>query len=67
MAEHTLKLQPFRVPNYVLYEMPTRPRQEGIADTPKIALEDLDDYTLNTLCDEFRANVFAKARKGEPQ
>jgi hypothetical protein len=65
MATVELKLQPFRVPNYVLTEGKVRPRQDGFhpEETPKYALNELDEETLSALCDEFRKGVFEKAGK----
>jgi len=57
-----VKLQPFRVPNYVLVEAAPRPRQEGLLETPKYHLSELDEETLIQLCDEFKASVLAKAK-----
>ena len=57
----TLKLQPFTVPNFVLVQMPARPRQEGFREGLKFALSELDADTLAALCDQFRLTVFAKA------
>lgn len=67
MAEAKLKLQPFRVPNYVLADAPARPRHEGYVETPKFALGELDDETLAELCDDFRRAVFAKAGRRDPR
>ena len=61
-----VKLQPFKVPNYVLAEVPFGRREEGIQEGPKYSLEDLDAETLDRLCDEFRNAVFLKAKKSLP-
>jgi hypothetical protein len=58
-----VKLKPFIVPNYVSMEMPIRPKQMGMVEEPKYAIEELDADTLSLLCDEFRANVFARGNK----
>jgi len=63
MIEIKVKLKPFSLPNYVLIERPTRPRQEGFIEDPKYHLSELDDNTLEELCRDFRDGVFAKARK----
>lgn len=64
--EIKLKLQPMSVPNYVIVVMPPRERQEGIAESPKFHLRELESEVLAELCDEFRRNVFAKAEKQDP-
>ena len=58
-----VKLVPFTVPNYVSVEMPLCPKQNGFVEGFKYAIEELDTDTLSSLCDEFRANVFARANK----
>jgi hypothetical protein len=65
-ASIEVELQPFTVPNYVLTVQPPRPKQEGIVETPKLALPDLDSDTLNQLCRDFRNAVFEKAGKQQP-
>jgi hypothetical protein len=61
-----VKLKPFQVPNFVLTETAPKPRQEGIQEAPKYALEELDAETLEKLCDEFTDAVFKKAGKRRP-
>ncbi len=61
-----IKLVPFTTPNFVLVQMPPRPREHGITEAPKFALAELDHDTLSKLCDEFRADVFQKAGKTDP-
>lgn len=67
MAEMKLKLQPFVTPNYVLAEMPTGLKQDGMKETPKWALRDLSADTVSELCDEFRREVFKKAERPDPR
>jgi len=62
-----IKLKPFNTPNFVLAEMPPRPRQEGFRDGPSWALKEVDTETLSRLCDDFRAEVFRKAEKADPK
>jgi hypothetical protein len=66
MMEIKIKLQPFRVPNYVLPEPRVSKRQDGVTMTEKYHLRELDKETLEQLCDEFRAGVFAKAATPKP-
>lgn len=56
-----VKLHPFAVPDYVFVETPPRPRQEGFAEGPKFHLKELSEETLNSLCDNFRKEVFRKS------
>lgn len=58
-----IELQPFTVPNYVIVKMPPRPKQDGIRESPKYHISELDENTLNKLCDEFRAAVLRKAKE----
>lgn len=61
-----IELQPFTVPNFVLTVQAPRPKQDGIQETPKYALSDLDPNTLERLCNQFRDAVFEKAGKTQP-
>jgi hypothetical protein len=58
-----VELQPFTVPNYVIQKMPPAPREHGVMEAPKYALNELSADTLDGLCNEFRREVFAKAGK----
>ncbi len=60
------KSQPMNVPNFVIAQMPPRERQEGMVQSPKFHLRELEAEVLAELCDEFRTNVFAKAEKTDP-
>jgi len=66
IVEVRLKLQPMSVPNFVIAMMPPRERQEGMVESPKFHLRELEPEVLAELCDEFRRNVFAKAEKKDP-
>ena len=63
MLNTKIKLVPFRVPSYVIIERPVRPRQDGYLEVPRFHISELDDDTLTQLCDEFKSNVFKKARE----
>lgn len=69
MADVTipLRLRPFTTPNFVMAEMPPRPKQEGVKELPSFALHELSVETLDELCGQFRAEVFAKAGKKDPR
>lgn len=62
----TVDTQPWLVPNYIILEMPTRSRQDGIREAPKLHVKDVNADTLAGMCDEFRAEVFRKAGKADP-
>lgn len=64
--ETRVKLQHFRTPNFVLVEGEPTTRQEGMKEAHKYALKDLDAFTLGKLCDQFRADIFEKAGKADP-
>lgn len=66
MAEHSIKLQPFRVPMYVFAEPKQAKRQDPFAEQPKFELAELSTEELDTLCREFRSAIFAKAGKTDP-
>lgn len=57
------EVQPFQVPNFVIVVAKPRPKQEGFVEATKYALGDLADETLEMLCDQFRRDVFARAKQ----
>ena len=63
----SVKLKPFRAPNYVIVDTPPRPRSEGFQEAPKYHVSELSEETLNALCDQFREDVMAKAAAGKPE
>ena len=54
-------------PNFVIAEMPPRPRQEGFQEAPSWPLAEVDAETLDQMWDEFRAGIFRKAGKSDPR
>lgn len=59
-----VNIAPFSVPDCVQI---VGSRGDGINATPKtISLENIDEYTLEKLCDDFRDGVFKKAGKQRP-
>jgi len=62
MIKNTVDLKPFRVPNYVIQEVPPGRRQDGFKEAPKYHLSELSDDVLAALCDQFRLDVMAKAK-----
>lgn len=67
MAEITIRLKPFNVPNFVIAERSPRPRQDGISFDEGIPLAEIEAEVLASLCDDFRASVFSKAGKADPR
>ena len=65
-VSQSFEVQPWLVPNCVIFKMPSRPRQDGIPEAPKLALSECDSATLAQMCDAFRAEVFRKAGKSDP-
>lgn len=64
----TLKLKPFSVPNFVIAEAPTKPRQEGfVAGENSYPLSEVEESELSDMCDIFRLEVFKKAGKKDPK
>jgi len=63
--ETTIELKPFSTPNYVLIAPKLGRRQDGFDHAPAIPLSDLSVETLDSLCTQFRADVFAKAGKAD--
>ena len=65
MANIEVKLQPIRVPNYILVETKIGKRQDGYKEVEKYHVNQLSENTLLELCDEFKRNLLAKANKQE--
>lgn len=61
-----VKLRPFRVPNFVLLEIPAGQRQDGFRELPTIPLSAVPAEDLADLCDAFRREVFRKAKQSDP-
>ena len=62
-----IKLKPFQTPNFVIEDTPPKSRQEGFTLSPGRPLREVDHQTLSDMCDAFRAEVFRKAVKEDPQ
>ncbi len=58
-----IKLKPFNVPNFALQQMPAGHRN----DVPSYPLKDIPAEDLAELCDTFRAEIFRKAGKTDPE
>lgn len=61
-----IDLQPFTTPNFARMSSKPGLRQEGFTVTPAFPLADIPADDLAALCDQFRADVFAKAGKQDP-
>jgi hypothetical protein len=57
----TTELAPFPVPSEVIVKQVAQTRGCGFSPLPKMRLNQLDYATLDALCNEFRATVFATA------
>ena len=42
-------------------------RENGFVENPKIAIEDLDVNAIDSLCEQFRKDVFKQANKIDPK
>jgi hypothetical protein len=62
-----VKVLPFTLPNFVIIKPKPRPRQEGFRGVATFPLSDVEAAELSRMCDEFRAGVFAKAKKKDPK
>lgn len=61
-----VELQPWMTPNFVTALTNPRPGLEGMQETPKWHISNVDAETLAKQCDRFRASIFAKAGKADP-
>lgn len=61
MASVSVELCPFEVPTKVTIQRKPGLRQDGFQPPQTMPLSDLGFATLDALCNEFRANVFAAA------
>lgn len=59
--KHEVKLQAFAVPATVLSNPGFRPSAEAPVNQMCFRLSDLSNETLESMCEEFRRDVFAKA------
>ncbi len=61
-----VNIRPWATPDYITAEMPAQPRQAGFVLAPTWELKDVDVETLDLQCKKFRAEVFQKAGKTDP-
>ena len=64
--EIKVKIKPFSVPNFVIEEAPAGKREEGFREAKSYPIGSVDAELLSALCDQFRRDVFAKAKKADP-
>jgi hypothetical protein len=62
-----LKLRPFPIPDGVVIDRPPGLRQDGFIPAPVLKLGELDEETLEQLCEQFREAVYKKAGKESPK
>ena len=62
MAQFTLPIVPFPVPEMVSLQLPAGKREDGMRSPITIRLSDLSDEQLASLIEEFAASVMAIAR-----
>jgi len=62
-----MKVKPWQTPNFANIDLPPRPKQEGMTALPSIAVEDLPIETLDSLVNQWRVEMYAKARKSLPE
>jgi hypothetical protein len=64
MATINFEIEPFPVPTGVTIKLPTSgKREDGMKPGPTLALTELSEETLASLCEEFTVAVFAAAGK----
>ena len=61
--EMKIEIQPFTVPDYVIAVSKSGLKQDGLVESPKFNIRDIEEQTLSELCDKFRYDVFEKAGK----
>lgn len=64
---HRIEILPFPVPTGVTVKQKPGSRQDGLKPVPEIPLSEIDQDTLNELCNDFRAAVFAAAGRRRPE
>lgn len=64
--EIRIKVQPFRIPNYIVAEPLVASRGEAILETPKWPISEASPELLDFLCKQFRKEIFEKAEKIDP-
>lgn len=66
-----IDLRPFKTPNYVFAKKQPKEvggfSRDGRIDELKWHLSEISEKTLSDLCDEFRAEIFKKAKKKDPK
>lgn len=62
-----IKLKPFGTPSFAILIMPAGKRQDGFTPTDGIPLREIDAEELSDMCDAFRAEIFKKAGKPDPE
>lgn len=61
-AKVEIEVRPFTTPNFVILKA-----DQGDATSASVALSALDESTLSSMCDQFRADVFKSAGKTDPR
>lgn len=61
-AKLTIEVRPFDVPNCVYLIA-----QQGDATSATVLLSALDESTLDSMCNQYREQVFKKAAKTDPR
>lgn len=61
-ARVELDVRPFSIPNYVILKA-----EQGDATSASVKLSAMDEATLSSMCDQFRAEIFKAAGKTDPR
>jgi len=62
-----VEINGFEVPSYVTIKVGPQLKQQGFKPAPQVALYDLPVRTVDALCNQFRASVFANAGLADPR
>jgi hypothetical protein len=62
--KHEIELKPFLTPSFAIPVRAPGTRGDGFSEAPPIPLSELNEATLEAMCNKFKEDVFAKAGKG---
>lgn len=61
------EFNPWQVPNYVTLKVKAGLKQDGMKEVPSFHLSDLEPEDLSKMCDDFREEIFRKAKMEDPR
>lgn len=54
------------VPSHAVLDMPPQPKQAGLTELPKIAVEELDPHVLDALATQWLDHLYASVGRQHP-